>query len=82
MADDGVPGTGVSDIVRAAAAEADDDPPAGRETAVVRALCVDGELSRAIIGYGDSEAEAYGNAIAEARAFCRHHGGTQKISRL
>ena len=54
----------------------------GRAAVAVRALCVNGEVSRAIVGYGDDDDEAYRNAAAEARAFCRHHGGTQKITKI
>ena len=71
-----------SESVEPAAVAATEEESSEREAAVVRVLCVDGEISRAIIGYGDSSAEAYRSAVAEARAFCRHHGGTQKITKL
>ena len=54
----------------------------GLAAAVVRVRCVNGELSRAIIGYGRNSEEAYGSAISEARAFCRDFGGVEKITKL
>ncbi|MFQ5526308.1 MAG: hypothetical protein ACE5GX_08600 [Thermoanaerobaculia bacterium] len=82
MRDETIAGTASPDATSAAAGEALDNATAGREAAVVRVLCVNGELSRAIIGYGDTSDEAYQSAVTEARAFCRHHGGTQKITKL
>ncbi len=70
-----------SDVGAWPASEVEDDT-AGKAAAVVRVRCVKSELIRSIIGYGDTSEEAYGNAIAEAREFCRELGGIRKLTKL
>ena len=62
--------------------EVKDAAAKGIVTAQVRVSCSNGEINRAILGYGKDCTNAYKDAENKARTWCYKHGGTQKITRV
>lgn len=54
----------------------------GIKSAQVRVLCKNGDIHRAIIGYGKDCANAYKDAEIKAISWCATRGGTQKKTRV
>ena len=54
----------------------------GIKSAQVRVLCKNGDIHRAMIGYGKDCDNAYKGATSKAVAWCVTKGGTRKITRV